>query len=38
MSAAKTASKTDRGSSDDETEINKTNLNKLDKSILNIVA
>lgn len=33
-----TASKTDRGSSDDETEINKTNLNKLDKSILNIVA
>ena len=33
-----TASKTDRGSADDETEINKTNLNKLDKSILNIVA
>ena len=33
-----TASKTERGSSDDETEINKTNLNKLDKSILNIVA
>ena len=33
-----TASKSDRGSSDDETEINKTNLNKLDKSILNIVA
>lgn len=33
-----TASKTVRGSSDDETEINKTNLNKLDKSILNIVA
>ena len=33
-----TASKSDKGSSDDETEINKTNLNKLDKSILNIVA
>ena len=33
-----TASKTDKGSSDDETEIDKTNLNKLDKSILNIVA
>ncbi|MEK9598886.1 MAG: flagellar hook-length control protein FliK, partial [Alphaproteobacteria bacterium] len=33
-----TASKSDRDLSDDETEINKTNLNKLDKSILNIVA
>ena len=33
-----TASKSDMGSSDDEKEINKTNLNKLDKSILNIVA
>jgi flagellar hook-length control protein FliK len=32
------SSKAGRDSSDDETEINKTNLNKLDKSILNIVA
>ena len=35
---SKDSSKTVRDSSDDETEINKINLNILDKSILNIVA